>query len=111
MDFLADNAIWILSVLWIIIFALAFAYAVFAALKLWRVLKATKERIAPITSELSISADAAQQGVSKLEERQLALGEASAELQGRVSSLAIAGRHAGKVAGALRYPVRFLTGL
>ncbi|MDH3227832.1 MAG: hypothetical protein OEM67_12210 [Thermoleophilia bacterium] len=111
MEFLADNIVWMLSVLWLIIVAAAFLYAVLAALSLWRSLKAAKANIGPVAAEVSVSARMAQEGAAGIEARQQALSEASDDLKRKVDSLTIAGRHAGQVATALRYPVRFLTGL
>jgi hypothetical protein len=110
-DFLADNVVWILSVAWLIVVAAAVLYAVLAALRLWRTLKATKARIEPVSAQLSMSADVARQGVAALEARQRDLEEASGDLSRQANAAAVAGRHAGEVAAALRYPVRFLAGL
>jgi hypothetical protein len=64
-----------------------------------------------VVAELSASADAAQQGAAGLEARKGEFDVASGELERQLNAAAIAGRHAATVAGALRYPVRFLTGL
>jgi hypothetical protein len=110
-DVLTDNAIAILGVLWILVVAGAFVYAVLAALSLWRSLKAARGRLEGPLAELSAAGAAIEAGTAGLEARQRDLEEASSDLQRQANAAIVVGQRAGEVATALRDPVRFLAGL
>ena len=111
MDVLIDDYVWVLTALWVLFVGGALLYAVLAALGLWRRLKAARATAEPVLSELTAAAERAQAGADGLQARQGDLLAASEGVKTRANAAIVVGKHAGEVAQALRFPVRFLAGL
>jgi hypothetical protein len=84
--------------------------AALAGLRLWRTLRAAQRRVTPMAEELSLAVSRAEEGVAGLEVRIGELSQESADLRHRAEVAAIIGKHAALAIGAIRLPLRFLTG-
>jgi hypothetical protein len=81
-----------------------------AGLRLWRTARGAQRRVGPMTEELSLAVTRVEDGVAGLETRAAELGEESEHLRHRAEVAAVIGKNALLVAGAMRLPLRFLTG-
>lgn len=110
-DFLTDNLIALLGVLWLVVVIGMLVAAGLAAWRLWRVMRSARARVQPALDDLAAAADEARRGADALRARQGELTVASDALRRRADAAVVAGGHAGNIVSALRYPVRFLSGL
>lgn len=108
MDFVADNAVWLSAVVLGALVLGGLLVLGLAALRLWRVVKATRRRVEAAAASLGAEADRLSAAMAALPERQAEVQDAVAGLAVRVRVLGVLARAAADAAAVLRSPLSYL---
>lgn len=108
MDFLADNGVQIAAIAFGALVLAGLALAALAGLRLWRVLKRVRKRIARVSEALSAEVAQLSDSLARLPERQAELQGSLASLQARAAVLSLLAGHAARAIAVLRSPLRYL---